>query len=743
MGKGGGKDGMDATGLKGEEAVKDRIGVLAAIACIAAGCAACMSQGLYFKDTRTALGLMTWGTAITGIIVAVLAARGRRTGRAITVLISGGGRKAERFGSFPMAHHPLELRHAVLLAAAPSMIALLYAAHLLAGPLSVQSTGEAVLGWSFYGCFGIAAYYAARSAEGRKLLQAGWSIIGLVLGVTGLASVYGLFPYPGAIFRTDETDLAAGGARLGGLLQYPNAFGAVMGAYLLERLMLLARLRAADFTRGCHWRGYIVSGSAFIYMLCLLLTESRGASLATAAAGIAGLCRLRPADRLRFAKQSGLLLLCGALAAGPLAASSLAPPLLPGLVLLGGTSGAAIVAAKYLAGLGRCKKQGNVHKRRHGYRNRSRFLPAGGVLLTAALLGAVLSPGLVERSSRLTTASARIQMYRDGGSLFLLSPWSGQGGKTWEASFRSIQSSPYVGEEVHRGYLNIALDTGLLGLAITLLWLGAIGAALARARSRMLPPFLAVLLHSAADFDMSYGLTWLLIIWMAAAGITRKPGGAAKPAFPPALRLLPRGSLIALAGLLLLASATGARQAVSLSRERQALAAAASGNIGQATALLEQALALCPARTSARLHLASLSGAAAQAGMLRQGLAYDRADPELWAALGQALSGSRPMEAVAAWEQAVQLDLYSRQRQTEALSALASLAGRLREHYPQEAGAAAAAGYKLYVRYEELARRLASTANLRNDRRFTVTAEAKDRGRELGEYVLRYSPVLR
>ncbi|WHX48416.1 O-antigen ligase family protein [Paenibacillus woosongensis] len=448
MGKGGGKDGMDAGGLKGEEAVKDRIGVLAAIACIAAGCAACMSQGLYFNDTITALGLMTWGTAITAIIVAVRAARGRRTGRAITVLISGGGRKAERFerfGSFPMAHHPLELRHAALLAAAPSMIALLYAAHLAAGPLSVQSTGEAVLGWSFYGCFGLSAYYAARSAEGRKLLQAGWSTIGLVLGVTGLASVYGLFPYPGAIFRTGETDLAAGGARLGGLLQYPNAFGAVMGAYLLERLMLLARLRAADFTRGCHWRGYIVSGSAFIYMLSLLLTESRGASLATAAAGIAGLCRLRPADRLRFAGQSGILLLCGALAAGPLAASSLAPPLLPGLVLLVGTAGAAIVAAKHLAGLGRRKKQGNVHKRRHGYRNRSRFLPAGGMLLTAALLGAALSPGLVERSSRLATASARFHMYRDGASLFLLSPWFGQGGKTWEASFRSIQSSPYVG----------------------------------------------------------------------------------------------------------------------------------------------------------------------------------------------------------------------------------------------------------------------------------------------------------
>ncbi|MNJ45890.1 hypothetical protein D3C77_410030 [compost metagenome] len=100
------------------------------------------------------------------------------------------------------------------------------------------------------------------------------------------------------------------------------------------------------------------------------------------------------------------------------------------------------------------------------------------------------------------------------------------------------------------------------------------------------------------------------------------------------------------------------------------------------------------------------------------------------------------MEAIAAWEQAVQLDPYSRKRQTEALSSLAFLARKLQDHRPQEAMAAAVAGYKLYIRYEELAKHLAGAASLRNDRRFIVTAEAKYRGRELGEYVIRHSPNL-
>ncbi|GJM76651.1 hypothetical protein HMSSN036_88670 [Paenibacillus macerans] len=88
-----------------------------------------------------------------------------------------------------------------------------------------------------------------------------------------------------------------------------------------------------------------------------------------------------------------------------------------------------------------------------------------------------------------------------------------------------MQSHPYVGNEAHSGYLDIALDLGLLGLAVMVLWLGAAAVRLFRARSPLLPPFAALLLHSAVDFDMSYGIVWLLIIGMTGMA---EAGGAAQ-----------------------------------------------------------------------------------------------------------------------------------------------------------------------------------------------------------------------
>lgn len=77
-------------------------------------------------------------------------------------------------------------------------------------------------------------------------------------------------PLPGAILRTEDRELAAAGARLGGLLQYPNTFGAVMAAAMLERLTALGRLPSAAFTRAAGWRGYWtgVLGPVFALACC-------------------------------------------------------------------------------------------------------------------------------------------------------------------------------------------------------------------------------------------------------------------------------------------------------------------------------------------------------------------------------------------------------------------------------------------------------------------------------------------
>ncbi|MFD1179678.1 O-antigen ligase family protein, partial [Paenibacillus puldeungensis] len=146
-------------------------------------------------------------------------------------------------------------------------------------------------------------------------------------------------------------------------------------------------------------------------------------------------------------------------------------------------------------------------------------LRGAAVLAAAALLPATLlaCAGSLGRWLRPGTGYARAALYRDGAALLRDAPWLGRGGDTWRHAFHRIQHGPYVGSEVHSGYLDIALDLGLIGLAVLILWLGYIVIRMYRLRSAMLPPTIVLLLHSAVDFDMSYGLVWLLLLWLAVA----------------------------------------------------------------------------------------------------------------------------------------------------------------------------------------------------------------------------------
>ncbi|WP_164515054.1 O-antigen ligase family protein [Paenibacillus lentus] len=754
-----------------------------------------MNRGLYFDDTLLTLGLMLIGITMTALILMGKAVSGQRISRKLL---------DER-----QSVYKIQLTHIFVLGGS-FLIAGLYAAHLVFSPLSLQATGEAMLKWCFYGCFGLLIYCAGRCTRGKEVLETGWSFLGLLLGATALASVYGLLPYPEAIFRTDQSELSASGARLAGLLQYPNTFGAVMGVFLLERLIYLAQISAANYTRQQRWRIYAVAGSSYIYIVCLLLTESRGAYIAVATAGLAGFLQLQGADRYRYARQSGVLFFFGLVTAGQLFSARLAPPLLSGLLIFVTIMCAALAGVQHLtsfgagrialrsfagSGLARITRDPLIGRGvrwlaapsliepgiRHGIAGclegaRVRRVAASSIVLVTVLLIAWLSIGPLERMYSLATASSRLLMYRDAWRLFLTSPWFGQGGGTWDVMYRAIQATPYVGREVHSGYINILLEIGLTGLVVLMLWLAVFGVVLARQRCRIWPSSLVILLHSIVDFDMSYGLIWLLMIWMACSGISQQsdlPLTSSQPQSdqpkPPirsiepvnrkepaqfvqphqavyTVRLVTRHIwyifvLVVMSVFLLLASLLGARQATSLAWERQALAAKASGMTEQAKAFLEQSLSIYPARTSARLQLAGLSDDLGAAKMLQQGLVYDRAEPDLWAALGRALSGLHPKDAVSAWEHAVRLDPFSRTRQTEAISHLTSLVHRLqREQRLQEAVATALIGYRLYVRYEELANKLAMTIMKRNDRSFMVTAEAKYLGRQLGEYVFRHPP---
>ncbi|MEC0309651.1 O-antigen ligase domain-containing protein, partial [Paenibacillus lautus] len=105
--------------------------------------------------------------------------------------------------------------------------------------LTLEGTMKEIILWGTYGSFAAVAWRICRRSDGLRMMQAGWHLMGAVLCGSALLAVYGLLHPPYGIYHTADADISATGARLGGLLQYPNTFGAVMAAFLLERLFAL------------------------------------------------------------------------------------------------------------------------------------------------------------------------------------------------------------------------------------------------------------------------------------------------------------------------------------------------------------------------------------------------------------------------------------------------------------------------------------------------------------------------
>jgi hypothetical protein len=92
--------------------------------------------------------------------------------------------------------------------------------------------------------------------------------------------------------------------------------------------------------------------------------------------------------------------------------------------------------------------------------------------------------------------------------------WFGSGGDAWKLQYTAYQQQPYVGTEVHSGYLDTLLDNGIFGLvlfaAILIIWAVRVG----RREPMLLLPLAILFGHSAVDFDMNYGFFWFMVLWM-------------------------------------------------------------------------------------------------------------------------------------------------------------------------------------------------------------------------------------
>lgn len=676
------------------------------------------------------------------------------------------------------------IRRAVpVILAGPFLLAALYAAALAGRPVSVQGTLNEVLRWNSYGCFAALAWSAAAHAGAARLLRAGWHAAGLLLCLSGLLAYVQVLPLPAAVLHSASPAISATGSRLGGLLQYPNAYGAAMAVFLLERLFAAAQAGAAlkglpggersspkaavrrPWERAGRFAGSLGNrlpgtrcarqplppaapgrsglrgrlldhAPLFPYAAALLLSESRGAWLAAAVAAAAALALQRrlalPLLAAGAAPAAGAALLSRGLSALPAGPG-------PGLALLAGLWAGAVAAGLWL-----CRRVSRAGGR-------------GGAAAGLAALGwtaggaAVLIVTGARGAGPSSTAGARALIYRDALRLAAESPWLGRGGETWRSVYLAVQSSPYVGSQVHSGWLDLLLNLGAAGTAAGFLILAAAGWLTGIMAPRLLAPLLVIFIHGAVDFDWSYSLFWLLLFWLpalaraearasryACSSFSRETLPLSKPectadfkrgsGFHPLCRRA--GAVCACIGLIALGTVSfrGYRGEV-LYRE-----AATARSASAAAAFLETSLSWNPYSAKSAAALVPLLQPEAAREAASAALRLSPFDPGLsWAAAKAAAGTGSPGEALYGIRRALRSDRFNRVKQTEGARLMLDL-GRRKWQEGDAADAARcaeAAGELLRQYFWEAGRFEDTEAWERNDRDFRFTAEARALGGQI------------
>ncbi|WP_274649440.1 O-antigen ligase family protein [Paenibacillus humicola] len=658
----------------------------------------------------------------------------------------------------------------------PLAMAAMYGLALLRHPASVHGTASQALRWTAYGAFLAAVAIWSGFKGGRIRLMAALQAAGAFTVWASLAGWLGWFAFPGFVLMTGDVRLSAVGARLGGFVQDPNFLGAAAGAFLLWQLALLARsgprfaISAAAAAQTVPWA------------LVLLLTESRGAWLAAAVCWTAGLALMKGNGRVRWLLGSGWTFACAGLAYRAVfgggwrtvsvygdgngsAGADFAGTVLLVLITAASAGGLLLIRTVRLWSGGRCGA-----------------LAAWGVLFAgAAALAALLPPAVHGRlAGHFQTAASRGRMYADALRLVGEAPLLGRGGDTWRMLFTQVQSQPYVGNEVHSGYMELLLDLGAAGLFVFLATTALLLRKVWRSDPAGLLPAGVLLLHAAIDFDMAFGSFWLLLYaWIGLYGEWRLGAERAVEAIDavaaeraseavdaaaaealPRLGLAPSppssersggdpppgGCAAAKAGagsgrlqkLAAAARVTAALAACAIfaagavygwrfelaARHREA-AAASSGAAREAA--LRAALEANPYWTRIRLELAPLAPPPEQAALLAAGLRYEPQSVPLLLALGRLYAERRDVpQAEAGFRLALRYDRFNRAGQTAAVVAMTRLAGDLRAAGRlREAASAALAAVEFYAAYA--AERSRTDAGSRG---FAVTAAAKSAAAE-------------
>lgn len=414
-------------------------------------------------------------------------------------------------------------------------------------------------------------YVMVRAESGPGLRRwLGWFFVVSAVGV----SIMGFLEYAGYFAQNAELIEALNVVNLGDRMYTPLQYPNTAAAYLLAAVFAALGLALEDLR---PWKSGLLTGLMTLLWLAFFFTLSRGAVVVLPFGLLALLIGLPPSKRW-----SAILLLGAAWApvlavvrsVGPAAVAHQVPQVFGwiGIAIMIGLA-LGLVMPRYLRLRGQTQVAILGVGLALGIGALAMVAPKGGLIPTEAAR-------LLDLNVKTTNARYRFILFDDAWEMIQDRPW-GRGGWGWERGYRQYQETYYLGQETHSHYLQTAVEAGILGLTLlTGSMLAALWAAWGARTQDPLAWGLAagtalIAGHSIIDFNLSFGLIWLLF-WAHLAASTQPVTSARSNGVALGITLTASVAVIGLSGILLIGSwlLDRAEAAEQAGRQEEALALA-------------------------------------------------------------------------------------------------------------------------------------------------------------------------
>ncbi|MFZ3171860.1 MAG: O-antigen ligase family protein [Carboxydocellales bacterium] len=380
------------------------------------------------------------------------------------------------------------------------------------------SIGE-IIRW---GTYLLVYYLVAYGSRNRKDLDFYLKVLyvtGLGLALAGLGTAFGSFTFNGAFEK--ET------GRVLSTLQYANSLAVYLNTILIIGLFLVTGSSSKSLNK--LWTPLYGAGN-YLLLLAFIGTQSRGAWLVFPIVLIVYLLSQPKSMRLMPVIYIALTMVASFMLSSKVLNFTVVQK--PEVYWLWLIAGAILAGALHLGLLLLMEKVGG----RDLFQTSKRGLAiTAGIVLLVVLGGGLLvaqKPELlpqrfVSRIASINLAQHSVQerfyFYQDAVKIIKDYPLLGTGGKGWEAIYQKYQSYLYLSNQVHSHFLQVWVESGIVGFGFFLaIWI-AFYVSLFKARktaksavdkSRLVTIGVAVLtlgMHSLIDFNLSLGAISLML----------------------------------------------------------------------------------------------------------------------------------------------------------------------------------------------------------------------------------------